>query len=92
MPIQACVSDVEGDVEFEMVEGKPEYSSIGGIAHPAVLASKKRVVRIRAKPLGELINLDANIKLLVVDTEGADFLVLRGGARVYREAEAYDHL
>jgi FkbM family methyltransferase len=78
VPVRACASVREGLVRFEMVPGKPEYSSMGGIAHFSVANSAREELWVQAKPLGRLIELDERVKLLLVDTEGADFLVLKG--------------
>jgi FkbM family methyltransferase len=78
VPVQACASDLEGPVRLAMVPRKPEYSSMGGIAHFSVANLAREEVWVQAKPLGRLIELDERVKLLLVDTEGADYLVLKG--------------
>ncbi len=78
-PIHACVAEREGEVDLEIVPGKPEYSSIGGVVHPAVSGLQRNVIPIIAQPLDRIVHVKAgSVKLLLIDTEGADYLVLRG--------------
>lgn len=77
--VQACVGESEGNIELFVIDGKPEYSSIGGIAHPGVTKFKQTSVKVRVVPLADLVG-DERVSLIFVDTEGAEVIVF-GGAR-----------
>jgi FkbM family methyltransferase len=85
-PIQACVSREEGSVEFETVPEMPEYSSIGRIIHPAVEGMVRKRLSVSAKPLDKILGADANgVELVLIDTEGAEYLVLSGAVDFLRK-------
>ncbi len=81
--VQACVGETKGSVEFYTIEGKPEYSSIGGINHPAVAGLPQRAIQVPVLPLSEIVSAQ-KVALLFVDVEGAEGLVFRGGLEVLR--------
>jgi FkbM family methyltransferase len=82
-PIQACVAETEGSIEFETVQDMPEYSSIGRIIHPAVSGKARVRIPVAARPLGKILGEEAHgIRMILIDTEGAEYLVLAGARDV----------
>ena len=80
-PIQACIGATSGDMEFAVVPGMPEYSSLGGIVHPSVKGRVQTTIRVPVSPLHDAIGEPTlNPSLLLVDTEGAELLVFRGAS------------
>ena len=83
LPIQACVAETEGSIEFETVQDMPEYSSIGRIIHPAVSGKARVRIPVAARPLGKILGDEAKgVRLILIDTEGAEYLVLAGARDV----------
>ena len=79
VPINACVAAHEGQVGFEIIPGKPEYSSISGIVHGAVSDQKRVTINVPAKPLDKFTGINgSNIRLVIIDIEGAEYLVING--------------
>jgi FkbM family methyltransferase len=79
--LQMCIGDSAGEIELSIIEGMPEYSSIGGIAHPSVADRTQIRVRVPIRPLASLLR-DDPVCLIFVDTEGAEELVFRGARDV----------
>ena len=80
-PIQACIGAAAGELEFAIVPGMPEYSSLGHIVHPSVKGRAQTTIRVPVFPLQLAIgNADLEPSLLLIDTEGAELLVFRGAA------------
>jgi FkbM family methyltransferase len=78
---QVCVGDSEGEIELSVIEGMPEYSSIGGIAHPSVSDRTQFKVRVPIRPLAAVLRGDP-VCFIFVDTEGAEQLVFKGARAV----------
>jgi FkbM family methyltransferase len=77
--VQACIGDKEGHIDLSIIDGMPEYSSIGGIAHPSVANLRQTSVTVRILPLTAIVGSE-RVALIFVDTEGAEAIVF-GGAR-----------
>jgi FkbM family methyltransferase len=82
--LQACISRDESSVELAYVPNRSEYSSIGQIVHPATAGLETRKVAVRATTLGQADPEIRRIALVLIDTEGAEYLVLEGGRDVIR--------
>lgn len=77
------IGEVAGKVELAFVPGKTEYSSLGGIVHPAVDGLLQHTVLVDVMPLAEAItNGEFDPSLLFIDTEGAELLVMKGSENV----------
>lgn len=79
--VQACIGASLGELEFALIPGMPEYSSIGGIVHPSASGFAQTKIRVPVAPLDVAIG-GAGVKpsLLLVDTEGAELLVFEGAS------------
>jgi FkbM family methyltransferase len=80
-PIQALISSGTKNVEFEFIPGLPEYSSIGGIVHPSALNFERKTISIQSQSLDTIEEIKDGINdfnLMIVDVEGAEFLVFEG--------------
>ncbi len=75
--IQACVGDSKGSVEFCVIAGMPEYSSIGRIVHPSVAQSRQVALQVEMAPLLSIVG-NERTALIFVDTEGAEAKVFAG--------------
>lgn len=83
---QVCIGEASGSVEFAFIPGMPEYSSVGQIVHSSVKALPRKTSMIQVAPLDDVLpNTDLNPKLLVIDTEGAELLVLKGAQKTLRK-------
>ena len=80
-PLQMCIGDSEGLVDFSLVEGMSEYSSIGHIAHPRVAGERQVTGRVKISSLGSIMGRE-RVALIFVDTEGAEQLVFRGAREI----------
>ena len=79
--VSVCIGDQEGMVDLSIIEGKPEYSSVGGVVHSAVSNVVQRNVRVPITTLGNVV-AERPISLLFIDVEGAEELVLRGAREI----------
>lgn len=77
---EGVASDRTGEVDIYSVQGKEEYSSIGGVVHQSVSKDEEKVkFSVPSARLDDLVarrNLDPG--LVKVDTEGAEYLVFSG--------------
>ena len=74
--IPLAVSDRDGTVQFD--QGPEAQTGWGGISNG--IGSGSRVIDVETRRLDELIPADAAIRLLKIDVEGAEALVLEGAA------------
>jgi FkbM family methyltransferase len=81
--VQACIGDRDGEVELCIVNGMPEYSSIGSIIHPGVAKLAKSSVAVRVAPLAKLVG-NEGVSLIFADTEGAEAIVFAGSKEILR--------
>lgn len=83
--IKKAVSDHVGETEFHMCEDDA-YNSLGAKPMKKVISSKY----IELTTLDEFCKLKKikKIDILKIDTEGADYLVLKGGVRILNGIEA----
>jgi FkbM family methyltransferase len=79
--LQTCIGASDGNIELSIVRGMPEYSSIGGIAHPGVASYRKESVQVRVTPLSTLVGSE-RVSLVFVDTEGAEAAVFCGAQEI----------
>jgi FkbM family methyltransferase len=79
--IQTCIGDTDGKTTLSVIAGMPEYSSIGGIAHPGVASCVQASVEVPIAPLGNLVG-DERVSLIFVDTEGAEETVFGGATKI----------
>jgi len=77
--VQACIGESVGKIGLSIIEGMPEYSSIGGIGHPGVADFRRTSIEVPVLPLGSLVG-DQRVSMIFVDTEGAEAGVF-GGAK-----------
>lgn len=81
--IQTCIGDTDGKATLSVIAGMPEYSSIGGIAHPGVASCEQASVEVPIVPLGNVVG-DERVSLIFVDTEGAEEAVFGGATDILR--------
>ena len=81
LPMQTCIGESEGTIELSIIEGMPEYSSVGGIAHPGVANRVQLRVEVPVVPLSTLVG-DERVSLIFVDTEGAERSVFAGAEEI----------
>jgi FkbM family methyltransferase len=75
-----ALADTPGEVTLNFVPDQPEFSSLHKIVHPAVSSANQLTETVRADTLDHVVkSLGLRPSLLVIDTEGADALVLHGG-------------
>jgi FkbM family methyltransferase len=79
--IQTCIGDTDGKATLSIIAGMPEYSSIGGIAHPGVANCEQASVEVPIAPLGNIVD-EERVALIFVDTEGAEETVFGGATKV----------
>jgi len=85
-PIQACIGDEAGDLDFVFIPGMSEYSSIDKIIHPSVKDFYERRITIEVQTLDELLqDTEMDPKLVFLDTEGAELLVFKGAIRLLKK-------
>lgn len=82
-PIQMCIGDSEGEVDFAVIEGMPEFSSISAIVHPTVAEYPQTIIRVHVATLDKILG-GAKTSFLMIDTEGAEYLVFKGSEQLIR--------
>ncbi len=69
--------------QIKVVKGKEEYSSLGNMAHPAIINEGFSIENIVSKTLDELMNqYSLNVGFIKVDVEGAEHLVFEGATTI----------
>ena len=81
IPVNACIGAENDAVQFTYVTGKPEYSSVNGIVHPAVAKENVQSIYIQQIPLDSVVS-EPTVTLMFVDVEGAEELVFRGAENI----------
>ncbi len=84
IPINACIGGENGVVKFTFITGKPEYSSVNGIVHPAVAKDDFQSTYIQQMPLDSVVS-EATVTLVFVDVEGAEEFVFRGAENILKQ-------
>ena len=85
--IQICIGKEAGQIDFAIIPGKPEYSSIGRIVHPSTDGLAQGTISVKIATLEDaLSSQDVNVTLMFVDTEGAELLVFQGAASILRKS------
>ena len=82
--VHACISDEKGKVELSYIAGSPEYSSMNGIVHAASSSQTQVEVEVDAFSLSDLVETQ-KVALIMMDVEGAEYLVLKGSKNVLTE-------
>ncbi|MBM4259587.1 MAG: FkbM family methyltransferase [Deltaproteobacteria bacterium] len=82
--IEACVSDHAGQVELSIIHDRPEYSSIGGIVPRYAQGEQQHAIQVPAMTLAALLGSQVPA-LVVMDVEGAEAKVLKGGRTVLEQ-------
>ncbi len=82
-PIQTCIGDSDGEVDFAVIEGMPEFSSISAIVHPSAAHHHQTTIRVKIATLDHILG-NAKTSFLLVDTEGAEYLVFQGSEQLIR--------
>ncbi|MEA3174151.1 MAG: hypothetical protein QOF42_1562 [Gammaproteobacteria bacterium] len=79
---KALVGDAAGECSISVVDGREEYSSIGGLVNPSVAHVAAQEVAREIVPIRTLDSLVTKYglspNLIKIDVEGAEYKVLRG--------------
>ncbi len=79
---QGAVSNSNGAMVLSFIEGREEYSSLGGIDHPRGQTSEVKEISVPTKTIDELVaEHDLDPCFMKVDVEGAEFLVFDGARK-----------
>jgi FkbM family methyltransferase len=83
---EGVVSDNEGFLEIKTIEGKEEYSSLGGMNHHGISNEKYVTEKVKSTTLDELVKKHKlNPGFVKIDVEGAENLVFGGASNVLKE-------
>ena len=86
-PLQVCVGDRIGQIDFSFIPGKSEYSSISRISHHAVRGLQQESIAVDIMPLAKAAAGHlSDPKMIFIDTEGAELLVLKGAEDVVKKS------
>lgn len=82
---EGVVSDNTGSLELKTIQGKEEYSSLGGMNHPGVNTESYTTEIVKSITLDELVR-EKNLKpgFIKIDVEGAENLVFKGASEVLK--------
>jgi FkbM family methyltransferase len=77
--IKAAITDRNGTVPIQVIPGKEEYASMGGMHHPSVASLGFNVETVAALTLDNLVEQnDIDPGFLKIDVEGCEHMVLAG--------------
>ena len=86
--MQVCIGKDAGQVDFAIIPGRPEYSSIERIVHPSTDGLAQEIISVKIATLEDaLTSREVNVKLMFVDTEGAELLVFQGAASILEKSK-----
>ena len=78
---QGVATDKEGSANLNVIEGREEYSTLGGIVHPSVILAEatSRSIRVAATTVDHLvISTGISCGFIKIDVEGHECAVLKG--------------
>ncbi len=68
-----------GSATISVISGMEEYSSLSRIVHPSATNRPHDTIEVKGDTIDNLVNqLDLNPGFIKIDTEGAEYMVLRG--------------
>lgn len=80
------VSNEASLATLEIVPGREEYSSMGGIVHPSVVGQAVQTETVQARPLDSLVAENGlRPAVIKVDVEGAEGMVFEGAQQTLRD-------
>lgn len=79
--VPVCIGDEDGVVHLATIEGKAEYSSIGGVVHASVSDMAQKTIDVPITRLKKLVG-DRPVSFIFMDVEGAEESVFRGAADI----------
>lgn len=80
---EGAVSDRAGTTTIRVVPGKEEYSSLGAMAHKAILGEQYAIEEVISLTIDELVaRHDLRPGFIKVDVEGGEYLVFSGASGV----------
>ncbi len=80
------VSDSRGQMQLSVIEGQEEFSSLGSIVHPSATGLATTTIDVPGETIDHLVELhQLDVGYIKIDTEGAEFLVLRGASETLRK-------
>ncbi len=80
--IEAAVSEQEGEVEFTWNKSRPGFSSL---ASEGPAGDELERLKVRTRPLDEMVPPDQPIGFMKVDVEGAELMAFRSARRIMTE-------
>lgn len=82
-----AITDISfGKVQLDTIEGKEEYSSLGKISQNYIGLDKVTQVEVDSTNIDSLVEkLNIHPGFLKIDTEGAEFLVLKGAQKTIKK-------
>ena len=76
-------SDHDGDAQINLVPGREEYSSMGGLLHPAIDGAAHESLRVSSATLDNLVSVHGlDPGFIKMDVEGMEHVVLKGMSHV----------
>ncbi|MCZ7667690.1 MAG: FkbM family methyltransferase [Chloroflexi bacterium] len=85
---EGVASNDTGTEKISVIEGKEEYSSIGGINHPSVSNIKSTEYEVQSSTIDDLVeNFSLDPGFIKVDVEGAENLIFDGCKTRYQNID-----
>lgn len=83
---EGAAKDVSGPCVLSVIEGKEEYSSLGGIHHCKVQGELSKEIEVPGSTIDELVEkYGLSPGFIKIDTEGAECLVISGAKETIRK-------
>lgn len=80
-----CISDKEGMIEINRIDGMPEYSSLQKISLPWLADQKQKVEQAECRRLDSFLD-NNNVSFMLIDAEGAEGNILKGAETILRKS------
>lgn len=80
---EGAVSDEYGNTEIKILEGREEYSTLGGWSHPSISKEKYVFQKVKVETIDNLVmQYSLEPGFMKVDVEGVELLVFEGSQKV----------
>lgn len=87
---EGVASDSQGNFQIKVIAGMEEYSTLGNMVHPSILQKPYDRIDVKGETIDNLASLfDLNTGFIKIDTEGAEYKVLKGARRTIERYHPY---
>lgn len=83
---EGVATDKKGETTLNIIDGHEEFSTIGGMVHPAMISEQSKSIKVSATTIDEIVNSTGiSCGFIKIDVEGHEFSVLSGARETLRK-------